>query len=64
MGSKGVRDMSSRDCRGAKIILIAVALLGLVHSFAFAQTGFDEEFGQVVTFSLSGSVTGFVTPVR
>ena len=31
--------MSSRDCRGAKIILIAVALLGLVHSFAFAQTG-------------------------
>lgn len=31
--------MSPRDCRGAKIILIAVALLGLVHSFAFAQTG-------------------------
>ncbi len=31
--------MSSRDCQGAKIILIAVALLGLVHSFAFAQTG-------------------------
>ena len=31
--------MSSRDCRGAKIIAIAVALLGLVHSFAFAQTG-------------------------
>ena len=33
-------------------------------TFGFSQTGFDEEFGQVVTFSLSGSVTGFVTPVR
>jgi hypothetical protein len=33
-------------------------------TFSFSQTGFDEEFGQVVTFSLSGSVTGFVTPAR
>ena len=31
--------MFPRDCRGAKILLIAVALLGLVHSIASAQTG-------------------------
>ena len=31
--------MSARDCRGARIILIAAALLGLVHSIASAQTG-------------------------
>jgi hypothetical protein len=39
LGSKGVRDMFPRDFRGAKITLIAGALLGLVQSFAFAQTG-------------------------
>ena len=33
-------------------------------TFGLSQTGFDDEFGQVVTFTLSGSVTGFVTPVR
>ncbi len=33
-------------------------------TFAFSVTDFDEEFGQVVTFSASGSVTGFVTPAR
>ena len=31
--------MFPRDFRGAKIALIAIALLGLVHSIAFAQTG-------------------------
>ena len=31
--------MFPRDFRGAKITLIAVALLGLVQSLAFAQTG-------------------------
>jgi len=31
--------MFPRDCRGAKILLIVVALLGLVHSIASAQTG-------------------------
>ncbi|HEX6791406.1 MAG TPA: TonB-dependent receptor [Candidatus Krumholzibacteria bacterium] len=31
--------MFPRDYRGARIILLAVALLGLVHSAAFAQTG-------------------------
>ena len=31
-------------------------------TFSLSLTAFDEEFGQVVTFSLSGSVTGFVTP--
>jgi outer membrane receptor protein involved in Fe transport len=31
--------MFPRDCRGATIVVIAIALLGLVHSAAFAQTG-------------------------
>jgi hypothetical protein len=31
--------MFARDCRGARVILIAAALLGLVHSIASAQTG-------------------------
>jgi hypothetical protein len=33
-------------------------------TFSLSLTGFDEEFGQVITFSLTGSVTGFVTPAR
>ena len=39
LGLKGVRKMFPRDCRCATILVIAIALLGLVHSAAFAQTG-------------------------
>jgi hypothetical protein len=31
--------MFPRDCRGATIFVVMLALLGLVHSAAFAQTG-------------------------
>lgn len=33
-------------------------------SFEISETGFDEEFGQVVTFTADGTVTGFISPVR